>query len=96
MTVERGLRGAGPAPHHAYERPRQGALAAPWVIGREVSKVFEASSLAEAKKLEALRVVLGGRVPEVMSCFVDGFLGATTFYVFHPRALAPASSGRRY
>jgi putative transposase len=63
---------------------------APWRLrgrlGRQVSNLFEAPSLAEAKKrLEALRAGLGGQVPEAMSCLDEGFVAATTFYVF-PRA----------
>ncbi len=60
---------------------------APWRLrgrlGREVSKLFEAPSLTEAKKrLEALRSGLGGQVPEAMICLDEGFLAATTFYAF--------------
>lgn len=55
-------------------------------LGREISKVFEAGSQADARRrLEALRAGLGKQVPEAMKCLDDGFAAATRFYAF-PRA----------
>jgi transposase-like protein len=55
-------------------------------LAREITKVFEAGSQAEAKRrLEGLRGGLGKQVPEAMKCLDDGFAAATQFYAF-PRA----------
>lgn len=55
-------------------------------LAREIWKVFEAPSLAEARKrLEALKAGLGRQVPEAMKCLDGGFVAATRFYAF-PRA----------
>jgi len=52
-------------------------------LAREVSKVFDAPSKAEAKKrLEQLRTGLGKQVPEAMACLEAGFEAATHFYAF--------------
>ncbi len=52
-------------------------------LAREVSKVFDATSKAEAKKrLEQLRAGLGRQVPEAMACLEAGFEAATHFYAF--------------
>jgi len=52
-------------------------------LGKEVSRLFEAPSRAEARKrLEALRTGLGAQVPEAMVCLDEGFLAATSFYDF--------------
>jgi transposase-like protein len=55
-------------------------------LGREVSNVFNASSLKEARKrLDALKTGLGAQLPEAMECLDEGFAAATTFYPF-PKA----------
>ena len=52
-------------------------------VAREVLKVFETSSKAQAReRVEALRVGLGKQVPEAMKCLDDGFAAATQFYAF--------------
>jgi len=52
-------------------------------LAREVSKVFDAPSKAEARKrLEQLRTGLGKQVPEAMACLEAGFEAATHFYAF--------------
>jgi transposase-like protein len=55
-------------------------------LAREVSKVFEASSKAQAReRVEVLRAGLGKQVPESMKCLDDGFAAATQFYAFPRR-----------
>jgi transposase-like protein len=55
-------------------------------LAREIWKVFEAPSLAEARRrLEELKAGLGRQVPEAMKCLDGGFVAATRFYAF-PRA----------
>ena len=52
-------------------------------LGREIWRVFEAPSQAEARRrLEALKRGLGRQVPEAMKCLGDGFAAATRFYAF--------------
>jgi transposase-like protein len=52
-------------------------------LAREVSKVFDAPSKAEARRrLEALKAGLGRQVPEAMGCLESGFEAATPFYAF--------------
>lgn len=52
-------------------------------LGKEVSAIFKASSLSEAKKrLEKLKAGLGTQVPEAMACLEAGFAAATTFFAF--------------
>lgn len=52
-------------------------------LAREVSRVFQASSKAQAReRVEALRAGLGKQVPEAMKCLDDGFAAATQFYAF--------------
>jgi len=52
-------------------------------LAREVLKVFDASSKAQAReRVEALRAALGKQVPEAMKCLDDGFAAATQFYAF--------------
>jgi len=63
---------------------------APWRLrarlAREVSHVFEAPSIADARKrLEQLKSGLGAQVPEAMETIEEGFLSATQFYAF-PKA----------
>src|SRR5262249_24215623 len=57
---------------------------APWRLrarlAREVSHVFEAPSIADARKrLEQLKSGLGAQVPEAMETIEEGFLSATQF-----------------
>jgi putative transposase len=55
-------------------------------LAREISHLFEAPSIAEARKrLEQLKSGLGTQVPEAIECLEEGFLGATQFYAF-PKA----------
>jgi putative transposase len=55
-------------------------------MAREVARIFDAPSAAEAKaRLEQLKLGLGKQLPEAMACLVAGFPAATTFYAF-PRA----------
>jgi transposase-like protein len=52
-------------------------------LAREVSKVFDAPSKAEAKKrVEAFRAGLGRQVPEALACLENGFEAAAHFYAF--------------
>jgi len=52
-------------------------------LAREVSKVFDAASKAEARKrMEQLRPGLGRQVPEALACLESGFEAATHFYAF--------------
>jgi len=52
-------------------------------LAREVSKVFDAPSKAEARKrMEQLRSGLGRQVPEALACLESGFEAATHFYAF--------------
>ncbi len=52
-------------------------------LAREISKLFEAPSQAEARRrLETLEAGLGKQVPEAMKCLDDGFAAATRFYAF--------------
>jgi putative transposase len=60
---------------------------APWRLrgrlGREVSRIFAATSLSDARKrLEAFKAGLGREVPEAAACLQDGFKAATQFYAF--------------
>ena len=55
-------------------------------MAREVSRIFDAPSLGEAKaRLEQLKLGLGKQLPEAMACLVAGFAAATQFYAF-PKA----------
>jgi transposase-like protein len=55
-------------------------------LAREVSHLFKAATLAEAKKrLGALKLSLGAQVPEAIECLESGFPAATQFYAF-PKA----------
>jgi transposase-like protein len=50
-------------------------------LAREVWRIFEAPSKAEARKrMEQLQAGLGKQVPEAMACLVNGFEAATQFY----------------
>ncbi len=52
-------------------------------LAREVWRVFEAPSKAEARKrMEQLQAGLGRQVPEAMVCLANGFEAATQFYAF--------------
>jgi len=52
-------------------------------LAREVSKVFEAPSRAEARKrVEQLKRGLGSQVPEAVACLENGFDAAMVFYDF--------------
>jgi putative transposase len=52
-------------------------------LAREVSKVFDAPSKAEARRrVEALKAGLGKQVPEALACLENGFEAATHFYAF--------------
>jgi len=52
-------------------------------LAREVWRIFEAPSKAEARKrMEQLQGGLGRQVPEAMVCLANGFEAATHFYVF--------------
>ncbi len=52
-------------------------------LAREVSKVFDAPSKAEARRrVEALKAGLGRQVPEALACLENGFEAATHFYAF--------------
>ena len=52
-------------------------------LAREVSKVFDAPSKAEARRrVEALKAGLGKQVPEAVACLENGFEAATHFYAF--------------
>jgi transposase-like protein len=52
-------------------------------LAREVSKVFDAPSKAEARRrLEALKAGLGRQVPEALACLENGFEAATQFHAF--------------
>jgi putative transposase len=52
-------------------------------LAREVSKVFDAPSKAEARRrVEALKAGLGKQVPEALACLENGFQAATHFYAF--------------
>ena len=70
---------------------QRNALAqAPWRLrgrlGREVTNIFAAQSVVDAKKrLEAFRAGLGKQLPEAMATLDGGFNAATQFYAF-PRA----------
>lgn len=52
-------------------------------LGRAVAAVFDAPSLADARKrLAALKAGFGTQVPEAMDCLESGFAAATQFYAF--------------
>ena len=52
-------------------------------VGREVSTIFSAPALSDAKKqLETFKTGLGAQVPEAAACIEDGFAAATQFYAF--------------
>ena len=52
-------------------------------LAREVWRVFQAPTKAEARKrVEALRAGLGKQVPEAVACLENGFEAATHFYAF--------------
>jgi len=52
-------------------------------LAREVWRIFEAPSKAEARKrMEQLQAGLGKQVPEAMACLANGFEAATQFYAF--------------
>jgi putative transposase len=52
-------------------------------LARAVSSVFDAPSLAEAKKrLAAFKGGLGSQVPEALACLENGFAAATQFFAF--------------
>lgn len=52
-------------------------------VGREVSHIFAAPTLNDAKKrLEAFKAGLGGQVPEAARCIEDGFAAATQYFAF--------------
>jgi transposase-like protein len=52
-------------------------------VGREVSNIFAAPTIGEARKrLEAFKAGLGEQVPEAAACVEGGFAAATQFYAF--------------
>jgi transposase-like protein len=52
-------------------------------LGREVSRIFDAPALSEAKKrLASFRGGLGQQVPEALAVLDGGFAAATRFYAF--------------
>jgi transposase-like protein len=52
-------------------------------LAREVSKVFNAPTLADAKKhLTSLKIAFGKIVPEAIECLDQGFAAATRFFAF--------------
>lgn len=52
-------------------------------VGREVSNIFAALTIGEARKrLEAFKAGLGTQVPEAAACVEGGFTAATQFYAF--------------
>lgn len=52
-------------------------------LAREVWRIFEALSKADARKrMEQLQAGLGKQVPEAMACLTNGFEAATQFYAF--------------
>jgi putative transposase len=52
-------------------------------LAREMWRIFEAPSKAEARKrMEQLQAGLGKQVPEAMACLANGFEAATQFHVF--------------
>ena len=52
-------------------------------LAREVWKVFQAPSKAEARRrMEQLAAGLGRQVPEAMACLENGFEAGTQFYAF--------------
>jgi putative transposase len=52
-------------------------------MAREVSRIFDSPSLADAKaRLEQLKLGLGKQLPEAMDCLESGFAAATQFYAF--------------
>jgi putative transposase len=52
-------------------------------MAREVSRIFDSPSLAEAKtRLGQLQLGLGKQLPEAMACLENGFAAATRFYAF--------------
>jgi transposase-like protein len=52
-------------------------------MAREVSRIFDSPSLAEAKaRLGQLQLGLGKQLPEAMACLENGFAAATRFYTF--------------
>lgn len=52
-------------------------------VGREVSNIFAAPTVNEARKrLEAFKSGLGEQVPEATACVEGGFAAATQFYAF--------------
>lgn len=52
-------------------------------LAREVSKVFKAPSLKDAKKqLSMLKLSFGKTLPEAIECLEQGFTAATRFYAF--------------
>jgi putative transposase len=52
-------------------------------VAREVSKVFKADDLADAKKhLHALKIAFGKLLPEAIQCLEEGFSDATAFFAF--------------
>ena len=55
-------------------------------LGREITNIFAAPTVGDAKKrLEALRVGLGRELPEALATLDGGFAAATHFYFF-PKA----------
>lgn len=52
-------------------------------VGKEISTIFGASTLNEARKrLEAFKGGLGAQVPEAADCVENGFTAATQFFAF--------------
>jgi len=52
-------------------------------LAREVWRIFEALSKADARKrMEQLQAGLGKQVPEALACLTNGFEAATQFYAF--------------
>ena len=58
-------------------------------LGNELSRIFAAESLAEAKRrMASLKQGLGAQLPEAMACLDAGFSAATQFFAF-PKAHWP-------
>lgn len=52
-------------------------------LAKAVGEVFDAPSLAEAKKrLTAFKAGLGAQVPEALACLENGFAAASQFFAF--------------
>lgn len=58
-------------------------------LGHELSRIFAAESLVDAKRrVASLKLGLGSQLPEAMACLDAGFTAATQFFAF-PKAHWP-------